>query len=145
MGAAKCSKNPPGRKSQCCTIFFSMFLSPWAFQVILQNKILGSARCLHCVCARSCPTLCNPMDCSPPGSSVHGISQAGILEWVAISFSRGSSQLRDRTHVSCISCTGTLQLVFVYCGPEKSICYSSPCCLGTSSMNKFILQQTGCK
>ena len=87
-------------------LFFSMFLSPWAFQVILQNKILGSALCLHCVCAQSCPTLCNPMDCSPPGSSVPGISQAGILDWVAISFSRGSSQLRDQTHVSCISCTG---------------------------------------
>ena len=44
------------------------------------------------------------MDCSPPGSSVHGISQARILEWAAISFSRGSSQPRDRTWVSCISC-----------------------------------------
>ena len=42
------------------------------------------------------------MDGSPPGSSVHGISQAGILEWVAISISRGSSQPRDRTHISCI-------------------------------------------
>ena len=41
--------------------------------------------------------LCNPMDCSPPGSSVHGILQARVLEWVAISFSRGSSQPRDRT------------------------------------------------
>ena len=41
--------------------------------------------------AQSCPTLCHPMDCSPPGSSVHGILQARILEWVAISFSRGSS------------------------------------------------------
>ena len=41
-----------------------------------------------------------PMDCSPPGSSVHGILQAIILEWVAISFSRGSSQPRDRTQVS---------------------------------------------
>ena len=40
---------------------------------------------------QSCPTLCDPMDCSPPGSSVHGILQARILEWVAISFSRGSS------------------------------------------------------
>ena len=40
---------------------------------------------------------CNPMDCSPPGSSVHGILQARTLEWVAISFSRGSSQPRDRT------------------------------------------------
>ena len=44
--------------------------------------------------AQSCPTLSNPMDCSLPGSSIHGIFQARILEWVAISFSRGSSQAR---------------------------------------------------
>ena len=44
---------------------------------------------------------CNPMDYSPPGSSVHGISRVRILEWVAISFSRGSSQPRDQTHISC--------------------------------------------
>ena len=50
---------------------------------------------------QSCPTLCDPMDCSRPGSSVHEIFQAKILEWVAISFSRGSSQLRDRTRVFC--------------------------------------------
>ena len=50
--------------------------------------------------AKLCPTLCNSMDCSPPGSSVNGISQARILEWVASSFSRGSSQPRNRTHVS---------------------------------------------
>ena len=55
-----------------------------------------------CVCAQSCPTLCHPMDCSPPGSSVHGIFQARILEQVAISYSRGSSQSRDQTRVSCI-------------------------------------------
>ena len=54
-------------------------------------------------CAQSCPTLCDPMDCSPPGSSVHGVSQARILEWVAISFSRGSSWFRDQTCVSCIA------------------------------------------
>ena len=47
--------------------------------------------------------LCDPVDCSPPGSSVHGILQARVLEWVAISFSRGSSQPRDRTRVSCIA------------------------------------------
>ena len=47
-----------------------------------------------------CPTLCDPMDCSLPGSSVHGIFQARELEWVAISFSRGSSWPRDRTQVS---------------------------------------------
>jgi len=45
--------------------------------------------------AQSHPTLCNPMDCSPPGFSVHGILQARILEWVAISFSRGSSRPED--------------------------------------------------
>ena len=53
--------------------------------------------------AQSCPTLCNPMDCSPPGSSVNGILQARILEWVSISYSRASFQLRDRTWVSCIA------------------------------------------
>ena len=51
----------------------------------------------------SCLTLCDPMDCSLPGSSVHGIFQAGVLQWVAISFSRGSSQLRDPTLVSHIA------------------------------------------
>ena len=45
--------------------------------------------------AQSCPTLCDPMDSSLPGSSVHGIVQAIVLEWIAISFSRGSSQTRD--------------------------------------------------
>ena len=50
--------------------------------------------------AQLCPTLCDSVDCSPPGSSVHGISQARILEWVAVSFSRGSSQTRDQTGVS---------------------------------------------
>ena len=53
--------------------------------------------------AQSCPTLCDPVDCSPPGSSIHGILQARIMEWVAISFSRGSSWSRDRTQVSCIA------------------------------------------
>ena len=53
--------------------------------------------------AQSCPTLCNPVGCSLPGSSLHGILQARILEWVAISFSRGYSWPRDRTWVSCIA------------------------------------------
>ena len=47
--------------------------------------------------SQSCLTLCDPMDCSLPGSSVHGIFQAIVLEWIAISFSRGSSQHRDQT------------------------------------------------
>ena len=61
--------------------------------------------CLTCCCclvAKLYLTFAIPKDYSRPGSSVHGISQARILEWVAISFSRGSSQLRDQTPVSCI-------------------------------------------
>ena len=52
--------------------------------------------------AQSCPTLCDPMDCSLPCSSIHGIFQARVLDWVAISFSKGSSWPRDQTQVSCI-------------------------------------------
>ena len=51
---------------------------------------------------QSCPTLCDPMDYSLPGSSVHGIFLAVVLEWIAISFSSGSSRPRDGTQVSCI-------------------------------------------
>ena len=56
-----------------------------------------------CMCTQSCLTLCDPIDYSPPASSVHGISQAKILAWVAISFSRGSSRPRDWTGISCVS------------------------------------------
>ena len=55
------------------------------------------------VAAESCLTLCNPMEYSPSGSSVHGILQARILEWVAVPFSKGSSQLRDWSQFSCIA------------------------------------------
>ena len=57
------------------------------------------------MCAKSlqsCPTLCDPMDCSPLGSSVHGILQASVLEWVAMPFSRGSSPPRNQTCISYI-------------------------------------------
>ena len=77
-----------------------------------------------------CPTLCNPMDYSPPGSSAHGISQARILELVAISFSKGSSQTRDQT---CLSCIGrqilNLQLSHQGSPREESItCFKGPLC-----------------
>ena len=52
---------------------------------------------------QSCPTLCDPVDCNLPGSSIRGILQARILEWVAISFSRAFSQPKDRTQVSLIA------------------------------------------
>ena len=60
-------------------------------------------RKMKVLAAQLCPTLCDPVDCNPPGSFVHRILQAMILERVAISFSRGSSQPRDRTWVSCIA------------------------------------------
>ena len=65
----------------------------WLY-IILKVKVLVTQSCL---------TLCNHLDCSPPGSSVHGILKARILEWVAISFSRGSSRLRDRTQFYCFA------------------------------------------
>ena len=90
----------------------------WSLLKMFTESVMPSSRLVLChplfllppippsisVCvlvAQSCPTLCEPMDCSPPRSSVHEIFQARILEWVAISFSRGSSKPRDRTRVSC--------------------------------------------
>ena len=58
---------------------------------------------LLCLSAQSCPTLCNPMDCSPPGFSVHGIFQARMLEWVAVTFSKRSSQIQV---LNCVYCIG---------------------------------------
>ena len=60
---------------------------------------------LECVPAQLCPTPCNPMYCSSVGCSIHGIFQARILEWVAISTSRGSLLPRDWTHISFVSCS----------------------------------------
>ena len=73
--------------------------------LLLGRKAKANLACMHacpCSVAQSCLTLRDPMDCRPPGSSVHGIFQARILEWVAISSSKGSSWLGDRTHISCI-------------------------------------------
>ena len=65
------------------------------FRVIVKHHLVSEV-------PQSCPTLCDPMNCSLPGSSILGILQARILEWVAISFSRGTFQPRDRTQVSHI-------------------------------------------
>ena len=78
--------------------------------------------------AQSCPILCNPMDYSLPGSSIHGIFQAGILEWVAISFSRASSWPRDGTHISYVSCIGR-QVLYHWC-----YLGGLPCCLPNLSL-----------
>ena len=68
----------------------------------VMNSTLIMLECCCCLVAKSCPTLCNPMDCSPPGSSVHGISQARVLEWVAMPSPGASSQARDQTRISCL-------------------------------------------
>ena len=69
-----------------------------SFSTLRKSLIVFYVPC--CAAAQLCLILCNPMDCGPPGSSVHGILQARILDWVAISSSRGSSQPRDCTQVS---------------------------------------------
>ena len=85
------------RKVPGCLCSYSTFL-------VLIISCLVSHLHMWCCClvAKSCPTLCTPMDCSPPGSTVHGILQARLPEWVVISSSRASSQPRDQTHIFCI-------------------------------------------
>ena len=76
------------------------------FLIVFYHDHLLSSCVPGTICAQSlqlCPTRCGPMDHSLPGPSVHGILQAGLLEWVAISFSRGSLLPRDGTSVSCIA------------------------------------------
>ena len=110
----------------------------------------GPKRGLACMPAQSlsCVWLCDPTDCGPPGSSVHGILQARILERVVMPFSRGSSQPRNWTHISCISCMVKwilyhlsyagrpsqilwIELVMnvcIVCGSFHSSCFVCVCC-----------------
>ena len=80
-------------------------LTQWlvSFQMVPVHKYT-----VHCLClvTQSCPILWDPMDCSLPGFSVHWISQARILVWIAISYPRGSPWPRDQTQVFCVSCIG---------------------------------------
>ena len=75
----------------------------WAQSLVRGTKVSQAMKVKESEVVQSHPTLCDPVVCSSPGSSVHGILQATILEWVAISFSRGSSQPRDWTRISCIA------------------------------------------
>ena len=107
--------------SKCSSVSLYMLVIP------IYHTHIGT-----CLVPQSCLTLCDLMDCSPPGSSVHGILQARILEWVAVSFSRGSSQPRDRTQVSWIAggfwasrvaqeyWVGSLSLLQVICPTQGS-------------------------
>ena len=98
-------------RSSLVYAMFALTLVQCVFRCLLLDSSWDPCSWLHwilsfCQCcflvAESCPALCDPLDCSPPTFSVHGICWARILEWVTISFSKGSSQHRYRAHVSCI-------------------------------------------
>ena len=82
---------------EMCSLFISC---------LIRTQLLFAPCC--CSVAQLCPTLSNPINCGLPGSSIHRILQAGVVEWGAIAFSRGSSQPRDWTRISYISCIGRL-------------------------------------
>ena len=108
---------------------FMGFLVKWAWELFWDSLQVTCMSAKHvckqavssCVCAQLCLTVCDPMDCSPPGSSVHGILQARILEWVVISSSRRSSWLRDKTRVSCIG-----KWILYHCIGRQILYLSSP-------------------
>ena len=75
--------------------FFFQSFSMFFFCVCVSLSTGDLSMCVHAKSVQSCPTLCDPMGCNPPGFSVHGILQARILEWVAMGSSRGSSRPRD--------------------------------------------------
>ena len=100
-----------GFSSKCLKLFNYVTTSivinnkfnPLSWYTKTYNDILSLSCAVLCLVTQSCLTLCDPMDCSPPGSSIYEIFQATILEWVPMSFSRGFSQPRDRIWVSCIA------------------------------------------
>ena len=83
--------------------YWFIFFHMW-HQIFCAPLLTDPWKDCNTMCAQSCLTLWNHMDCSLPGSSVHRIFQARILEWVVISSSRGSSWPRDWIHIFCFSC-----------------------------------------
>ena len=101
----------------------SLALKSWearANRVTCQFLSLYFLSCVHAKSLQSCPALFDLTDVSPPGSSVHGILQTRTLERVVMSSSRGSSRPSDQTHISYVSCIGTLPLV----SPGKPLIFS---------------------
>ena len=92
------------RHETCLLVFIRLFLASAAAAELLQ----------------SCLTLCDPEDSSPPGSSVRGIFQARILEWIDVPSSKGSSQPRDQTWVSYIACIADIYIIFFFFNAEPS-------------------------
>ena len=104
-----------GKEAETALLLSKVNPSSWALDLIPRSSLLAHfftylppslSQQFTCMCAQSCPTLCHPKRCNPPGSSVHGISQARILEWVAISSSKGSSWPRGQTRISWVPCIG---------------------------------------
>ena len=91
----RCSKCGSGWFRSVGIVSGTLLVHNVFLKALEKSNSRGVHGCFCCSVAQSCPTLCNPMDYSLPGSSVHGILQARILEWVAISFSRGSSWPRN--------------------------------------------------
>ena len=115
----------------------------WCLPLEFWGSILptkGWCICILCVLvSQACPPLYNPADCSPPGSSVHGILQARRLEWVAIPFSRGSSPPRGRTQVSCIAG----RFFTVWAPREAPICTQDGQYLGNNLKQSWACQVDG--
>ena len=111
MQSHSCSSNSQEARNQLFSILKHFLIDQQPVSLALCNSCdliivtdICSGSSTHILCAarsvaQSCLTLRDPMDCSPPGSSVHGILQARMLEWVALPSSRGSSQPRDQTQV----------------------------------------------
>ena len=134
-----------------CLLFFSPGITGSSSECVLFPACWNNFIYM-CVCGgggvqllQSCPTLCDPMDCSPPGSSIHGIFQARILEWMAISSSRGSSQPRNQTHISCVSCIGRQILYHCITWEALSVCLNYAKAFDCVDNNKLwkILQEMG--
>ena len=90
----------------CSTVSFNYVVLHLQACMCILCMYMQIHTCMRSEVAQPRPTLCDPMDCSLLGSSVCGIFQARVLEWIAISFSGGSSRPRNRTRVSHVSCTG---------------------------------------
>ena len=104
---------------ECFKITWKEYMWIYRYARICKYKDMCMCDSVVELCAKSlqlCLTLCDPLDCRPPGSSVHRILQARILELVAIPFSRGSSRPRDWTCISCVSCIAGDSLLFSHQG-----------------------------
>ena len=123
------------------SFFLGLYLFPLSryllfFFSIVNSVLWGCGFCLILqvlLCPRvcvlvtqSCPTLCGPTDCRLPGFSVRGIFQARILEWVAISYPRGSPRPRDETHISCVPGIG--RQILYRCGTWQTLYCSCAKC-----------------